>query len=110
MDFATALPHSPKGNNAVWVVVDRLTKSAHTIQSGTIYRASGRQVHERDSSAAWSSYYYRVGQRHEVQISLLGEPSRESVDPSEVQHILPSRDRRAVRTDHSDPRKHVEGL
>jgi len=31
MDFVTALSRSPKGNNAVWVVVDRLTKSAHFI-------------------------------------------------------------------------------
>ena len=29
MDFVTALPRSPKVNNAVWVVVDHLTKSAH---------------------------------------------------------------------------------
>jgi len=27
----TALSRSPKGNNAVWVIVDRLTKSAHFI-------------------------------------------------------------------------------
>ena len=31
MDFFTALPRSPKGNNVIWVVVDRLTKSAHFI-------------------------------------------------------------------------------
>jgi len=31
MDFVTALPRSLKGNNAVWVIVDRLTKSEHFI-------------------------------------------------------------------------------
>jgi len=29
MDFVTALPRSPKNNNAVWVIIDRLTKAAH---------------------------------------------------------------------------------
>ena len=29
MDFVTSLPRSPKGNNVVWVIVDRLTKAAH---------------------------------------------------------------------------------
>jgi len=31
MDFITAIPQNLKGNNAVWVVVDHLTKSAHFI-------------------------------------------------------------------------------
>ncbi|CAL8155924.1 unnamed protein product [Prunus armeniaca] len=29
MDFVTGLPRSPKGRDAIWVIVDRLTKSAH---------------------------------------------------------------------------------
>ena len=29
MDFLVGLPKTPKGNDAMWVIVDRLTKSAH---------------------------------------------------------------------------------
>ncbi|MBJ4073146.1 hypothetical protein JGD38_25985, partial [Salmonella enterica subsp. enterica serovar Corvallis] len=29
MDFITGLPRSPKGNDAIWVIIDRLTKVAH---------------------------------------------------------------------------------
>ena len=29
MDFVTGLPNSPREHDAVWVVVDRLTKTAH---------------------------------------------------------------------------------
>jgi hypothetical protein len=28
MDFVSGLPRGKKGNNAIWVIVDRLTKSA----------------------------------------------------------------------------------
>ena len=34
MDFVTALPRSPKGNNAVWVIIDRLTKLAQFLPFG----------------------------------------------------------------------------
>ncbi len=29
MDFVTGLPRSQRGHNAIWVVVDQLTKSVH---------------------------------------------------------------------------------
>ena len=29
MDFVTGLPRSPRKNDTMWVIVDRLTKSAH---------------------------------------------------------------------------------
>ena len=31
MDFVCGLPRSPKNHDAIWVVVDRLTKSTHFI-------------------------------------------------------------------------------
>ena len=29
MDFVVGLPRTAKGNDTIWVIVDRLTKSAH---------------------------------------------------------------------------------
>ena len=31
MDFIVGLPHSQKGNDSIWVIVDRLTKIAHFV-------------------------------------------------------------------------------
>ena len=35
MDFVTGLPKTPKGNDAIWIIVDRLTKTAHFLPYGT---------------------------------------------------------------------------
>ena len=37
MDFVTGLPKSPKQRDAIWVIVDRLTKSAHFLPVKTTY-------------------------------------------------------------------------
>ena len=37
MDFVVGLPRTPKGYNAIWVIVDRLTKSAHFLPVRTTY-------------------------------------------------------------------------
>jgi hypothetical protein len=38
MDFIVSLPHTSRGYNSIWVIVDRLTKSAHFIPISTTYR------------------------------------------------------------------------
>jgi hypothetical protein len=38
MDFIVGLPRTSHGYNSIWVIVDRLTKSAHFIPVSTTYR------------------------------------------------------------------------
>jgi hypothetical protein len=38
MDFITRLPITQKGNDSIWVIMDRLTKSAHFLSVKTTYR------------------------------------------------------------------------
>jgi len=40
MDFIVGLPPTQKGYNSIWVIVDRLTKSAHFIPVHSTYRPS----------------------------------------------------------------------
>ncbi|WVZ90148.1 hypothetical protein U9M48_036475, partial [Paspalum notatum var. saurae] len=37
MDFIVGLPRTPKGNDSIWVIVDRLTKAAHFIPVKTTH-------------------------------------------------------------------------
>ena len=39
MDFIVGLPKSKKGNDSIWVIVDRLSKSAHFLPVRTNYTA-----------------------------------------------------------------------
>ena len=39
MDFIVGLPHTSKGYNSIWVIVDRLTKSANFLPVDTRYLA-----------------------------------------------------------------------
>jgi hypothetical protein len=38
MDFIVGLPRTSRGYNSIWVIVDRLTNSAHFIPISTTYR------------------------------------------------------------------------
>jgi hypothetical protein len=39
MDFITGLPNTQQGHDSIWVIVDRLTKSAHFVPVKTNYHA-----------------------------------------------------------------------
>jgi hypothetical protein len=40
MDFIVGLPHTPKGYDSIWVIVNRLTNVVHFIPVKTTYKGS----------------------------------------------------------------------
>jgi hypothetical protein len=40
MDFVGGLPHTQRGHDSIWIIMDRLTKSAHFILVKSTYKAS----------------------------------------------------------------------
>ena len=57
MDFVTTWPRTLGGNNVIWVIVDRLTKSAHFLPmkvNFSLDRLASLYVN------AWSTSFYSV--------------------------------------------------
>ncbi|KAM0057804.1 putative nucleotidyltransferase, Ribonuclease H [Helianthus debilis subsp. tardiflorus] len=63
MDFVTGLPRSQRGNDTIWVIVDRLTKSAHFLA-----------IKETDKFSTLADIYLKeVVSRHGVPISIISD-------------------------------------
>ena len=63
MDFVIALPRSPKGNNIVWVIIDRLTKLAHFLP----FRIG------QSAEVLADKYIKEIVHLHEVSISIVSD-------------------------------------
>nr|GEW33199.1 putative reverse transcriptase domain-containing protein [Tanacetum cinerariifolium] len=86
MDFVTKLPMTSSGSNTIWVIVDRLTKSAHFLP-----------MREDDSMDKLTKLYLKeVVTKHGIPVSIIFDR-----DP---------RDRWAKRKDHSDTKRYVTCL
>ena len=63
MDFITKLPRTARGVDAIWVIVDRLTKSTHFLA-----------ISERSSAKKLAEIYVRmVVARHGVATSIVSD-------------------------------------
>ena len=61
MDFITKLPKTPRGFDTIWVIIDRLTKSAHFLP-----------IKETDEMSTLAQLYLKeIVSRHGVPISII---------------------------------------
>jgi hypothetical protein len=77
MDFIVGLPLTPRKHDSIWVIVDRLTKTAHFIPVHTTYSAERyAEVYIDLVVRLHGPQDYLVRSRHSVRCSLLGTSAR----------------------------------
>ena len=60
MDFMTHLPRTSRKHDAVWVIVDRLTNSAHGCADDLHIGGLLQVIHTRERKVTWSASLYRI--------------------------------------------------
>jgi hypothetical protein len=105
MDFVVGLPRSPRGKDVIWVVVDRLTKSANFIPMKTTNSASNSVplymkevvrlhgvpksiVSDRDSkfvSKFWESLHIALGTK--LSLSVIFHPQTDGQSERMIQTL-----------------------
>ncbi|GKF45418.1 putative reverse transcriptase domain-containing protein, partial [Tanacetum coccineum] len=104
MDFISGLPRTPSGYDSIWVIVDRLTKSAHFLP-----------IKKTDSIEKLAQLYLKeIVCKHGVPTSIISDrdslftsrfleiTARSDGKPTGYEHCLPPRDRWSKREDYSD--------
>ena len=111
MDFVTNLPRKSRKHDAMWVIVDRITKLVHFSYADDLHTGGILHIiHTRDRPVTWSASLYRIKPRSQVYGSLLEvfpESHRNTIDD---EYCFSSIDRRPVREDHIGFRGHATGM
>ena len=112
MDFVVGLPKTRKQHDAIWVIVDRLTKAAHflPIRINQSLESLGRFIHQRNCSTTWSTSLYHIKSRSSVYFSILGPVATGLGYKTEAEYRFSSTDRRTIKEDYPDTRRYVASM
>src|SRR3954462_6889586 len=112
MDFITRLPTSSRGNDSIWLIVDKLSKFAHFLPVKTTYQSLklAELYIARIISLHVSPQEHRIGLRNSVYLEILEEGPRRFRNPTRFQHSLSPSDLWTNRASKSNTRRYVESM
>jgi hypothetical protein len=91
MNFVTGLPRTQKGNDSIWVIIDRLTKVAHFIQVKTTF--GGATLARIYLKEIVRLHGIPRKQGNPVHLQILDEPYESHGHQARLQHRLSPLDR-----------------
>ena len=96
MVFVTHLPRTPQKHDVVWVIVDRLMKSAHFLAVRMTFSLVLPVVHSRDCPTTWGTSIHSIGQGPEVYGALLEEFPKGHGHTTNHEYNVPPSDRWSI--------------
>ena len=77
MDFVFGLPNTRRHHDSMWVILDRMTKSAHFIHVKSTYRAEDYARHYIHEIVRWHGIHLSIIlDRGSQSLHIPGDPSR----------------------------------
>ena len=108
MYFVTRLPQTSRGHDAMCVIVDRLTKSAHFLAVRMTFTLDELcKLYVREIVRLHGGHNYSIGLESQVYDSLFEKFSTSHGDTVDDEHNFSSPDERSVKKDHPDFRGHA---
>jgi hypothetical protein len=111
MDFIVGLPNTSRHHDSIWVIVDRLTKTAHFLPVHTTHKTEKyAEIYVDQILHLHGIPKTIVSDRGALCGTLLGAAPRVTWDPCNKKLSIPSTNGWSDRKSESNPRRHVASL
>ena len=111
MDFVVGLPLTGRKHDSVWVVVDRLTKSAHFLPVKIDYSLDKlAELYIKEIVVTWDSYIHYFRPRSEVYFEIFRKIARSLGHSTEFQYNVPPADEWTVKESDPDSGRYAKEL